>query len=59
MKIGDVVSGTQHKFTVQKYNDELGRSYLKIDMYLCKAVNAEKIVHLRTGHLRRVYQSKC
>ena len=42
MKIVDPVPGTQHKFTVQKYKDELGRPYLKIDLYLCKAVNAEK-----------------
>ena len=42
MKIVNVVSGTQHKFTVQKYKDELERPYSKIDLYLWKAVNAEK-----------------
>ena len=42
MEIVDVVPGTKHKLTVQKYKDELGRPYSKIELYLCKAVNAEK-----------------
>ena len=42
MEIVHVMPGTQHKFTVQKYKDELGRPYSKIVLYLCKAVNAEK-----------------
>ena len=42
MKIVDNVPGTQRKFTVQKYKDELGRPYLKIDLYLCQAGNVEQ-----------------
>ena len=54
MEIVDIVPGKQHKFIVQKYKDELGRPYSKIDLYLCKAGNVEEnwtleIVHLRTG----------
>ena len=51
MKIVKIVPGTQNKFTVQKYKDELERPYSKIDLYLCKGINAEKknCVHLSTG----------
>ena len=42
MKIVKIVPGTQNKFTVQKYKDELERSYSKIDLYLCKGIHAEK-----------------
>ena len=42
MKIIDIAPGTQHKFTVQKYKDELGRPYSKIGLCLCKASHAEK-----------------
>ena len=42
MKIVDVAPETRHKFTVQKYKDDLGRQYSKIDLYLRKSVNAEK-----------------
>ena len=42
MNIVDVVPGTQHKFTVQKYKDELGRPYSKMDLHLCKVVNVER-----------------
>ena len=33
IKIVNVVSGTQDKFTVQKYIDQLGRPYSKIDLW--------------------------
>ena len=42
MKIVNIVPGTQHKFTILKYKDDLGRLYSKIDLHLCKAGSVEK-----------------
>ena len=42
MSIVDFVPGTRHKFTVQTYKDKLGRPYSKMDLHLCKVVNAER-----------------
>ena len=42
MKIVNIVPGTQHKFNILKYKDDLGRLYSKIDLYLCKAGSVEK-----------------
>ena len=49
MKIVDVAPGAQHKFTVQKGKDEMGRSYSKIDLIYAKQSVLKKIVHLRIG----------
>ena len=42
MSIVAVAPGRRHKFTVKTYKDELGRPYSKMDLHLCKVVNAEK-----------------
>ena len=42
MKIIDIGPGTKHKFTVEKYKEELRRPYPEKDLYLSKAAHAEK-----------------
>ena len=58
MKIVDVVPEAQHKCTVQKCKDEMGRPYSKIDLIYAKQSMPKKIIHLRIdlkGHQPKFY----
>ena len=45
MDIVEKIPGTSEKFTVQKYKEELGRPYSRINLYICNMLHFEGIKH--------------
>ncbi len=41
MDIVDKIPGSNEKFTVEKYKDELGRPYSRVNVYICNMVHFE------------------
>ena len=44
-KIGQFIPGTNIEFTVERYKEEIGKPYLKIDSYLCNVSNVDSDVN--------------